>query len=552
MNPFAGKTYGEAIDDLASRYGDRVALRFRGRTWSFADVRNEIERASRALARLPLDQGDTIALWSTNRPEFLWIWLAAARGGLVAALLNTRLKQDEIAYQLDHSQARAVFVPGAGSYRDFLADLAVLCPRVVAGRTDAVGADLPALRAVVSLDAVPASCPGVIRWSVEPSQGNALPDATDASAPAKIIYTSGTTALPKAVQLTHCVWRKAFDHGSRFDQTQDDRLYLCLPLFTVLANVNGVLTFWSRGSSVVLEERFDAATMLRDLQQEACTATYLLPLMVEQLVGHPDFARADLSKLRTGIVATSDPVILEMAIGRLGMRGMIASYGMTETSSAVTRTFATDPVEVRLHTQGRPLPDIEVRIADPDTNAPLPAGTLGEIQVRAYCITPGYFRNPEATRAARTADGWFKTGDSARLGEDGNLRFERRLGDGYKHKGFLVSSAEVEAVLAKHPDVAACAILGIPDTTCGEVGVAFVVPKPGSVCDQETILGFLRPLVASYKLPWHVFTIGELPRTEGTARVQKYRLKAIALDALAGGVVNTRATAGQQSVTGRP
>ena len=536
MNRFAGKTYAEAIDDLALRYGDRAALRFRGRTWSFSDVRGEIERASRALARLPLAQGDTVALWSTNRPEFLWIWLAAARGGLVAALLNTRLKQDEIAYQLDHSQARAVFVPGAGSYRDFLADLATLCPQIASGRPDAAGtASLPSLRAIVSLDPVPSQYPGVTRWNPEDARdGGMLPDATDATSPAKIIYTSGTTALPKAVQLTHCVWRKAFDHGSRFDQTQDDRLYLCLPLFTVLANVNGVLTFWSRGSSVVLEERFDAGTMLRDLQHEGCTAAYLLPLMVEQLVRHPDFERTDLSTLRTGIVSTSDPVVLEMAIGKLGMRGMIASYGMTETSSAVTRTFATDPIDVRLHTQGRPLPDIEVRIADPDTNGPLPAGELGEIQVRAYCVTPGYFRNPEATRAARTADGWFKTGDSARLGEDGNLRFERRLGDGYKHKGFLVSAAEVEAVLAKHPAVAAAAILGIPDATCGEIGVAFVVPKAGASCDAEAILAFLRPLIASYKLPWHVFTIAELPRTEGTGRVQKYRLKAIALDTLAG------------------
>lgn len=535
MNPFVDKTYGQALDDLAARYGDRVALRFRDRTWRFRDVRDEIERAGRRLADLPLSPGDTVALWLTNRPEFLWIWLAAARRGLVAALLNTRLKPDEIAYQLEHCEARAVVIPGSGAYRDFLADLSTLCPEIASGDPDALTcARLPALRSVVCVDPASAHYAGVTPWAREPAaQTRVPPDATDPSRPAQIIYTSGTTALPKAVQLTHCVWRKAFDHGSRFAQTQDDRVYICIPLFTVLANVNGVLTFWSRGSSVVIEERFDAATMLRDLEREGCTAAYLLPLMVDQIVRHPDFASTDLSRLRTGIVATSDPAILDTAINKLGMRGMIASYGMTETSSAVTRTFWDDPIEVRLHTQGRPLPDIEVRIADPATNLPLPAGETGEIQVKAYCVTPGYYRNPEATRAARTPDGWFKTGDSAVLGEDGNLRFGRRLGDGYKHKGFLVSSAEVEAVLAKHPSVAAAAILGIPDATCGEVGVAFVVSKPGMPFEPAALVEFLRPQIASYKLPWHVFPIDELPRTEGTARVQKYRLKALAIDSLA-------------------
>jgi len=534
-NPFVDKTYAEAVVLLATRYGDRLALRHRGRSWSFRELKEEVDRASARLSTLGLAPGDKVAIWMPNRPEYLWYWLGAAQIGLVAVLLNTRLKAAEITYQLRHSETRVVVIPGAGSYRDFVGDLVAICPEATEGAPDALQCQaLPDLRSIVCIDPPGVAHSGITDWSTRAPKSDApLAYATDPTLPAQIAYTSGTTALPKAVLLTHCVWRKAADHGSRFGQTADDRLYLCVPLFGVLGNVNGAMTFWSRGSSVVLEDRFEAETALRAIATEQCTALYLIPMMVEQLIAHPRRAKYDLRSLRTGLVSSSDPEILRATVVELGMREMFSSYGMTETSSAVTRTFSTDPLDVRIGTQGRPLPDIAVRIADPQSGAELPAGEFGEIQVKGYCVTPGYYKDPEATRAAFTADGWFRTRDGARLRDDGYLEFAHRLGDGYKHKGFIVSSAEVESVLQTHPEVETAAVLGVPDRTHGEIGIAFVVRRSAATLDAESVLDYLRPRLASYKLPRHVFPVDDLPRTGGTGRVQKFKLKHLAIDLIA-------------------
>jgi fatty-acyl-CoA synthase len=525
MNPFKGLTFGQSLDLLCREHGSREALVFKGRRWTFREVCAEIDRAAARLGTLGLKPGDKVALWLPNRPEFLWYWLAAGRIGLVAVMLNTRLKTDEAAYQLAQSESRAAIVPGAGSFRDF------------AGELTAMRGDLPLLQRILAIDPLDRPLAGIDDWSAPPPTDLPKPpDATDPEAAVLIAYSSGTTALPKGAMLTHCLFRKAWDHGPRFDQTAADRLYLCVPLFGILSTVNGVLTFWSRGSSVVLSERFDAGEALGLLQSEHCTAMYLLPLMLEQMLAHPDFSRFDLSSLRTGIIVATDSGILRRAANELGIKGFFTSYGMTETSSAVTRTRHDDPLEIRATTHGKMLPDIEVRIADPDTNAPLPDGDYGEIQVRGYCIMKGYFNKPEETRKAFSDDGWFKTGDGGLRLPDGAFQFQKRLKDGYKFNGFNVSTVEVEAVLTQHPAVQSAAVLGLPDRAHGEIGVAFVIQRGGQATTPQAVMDYLKPRLASFKLPQHVFIVEEFPLTAGTGKVQKFKLREQAEQALRAGV----------------
>jgi len=535
VNLFANKTYAESIQLLVEHYSDRVALIYGDRKYTFRQIKDEVDKASRKLTAIGLRKGDKVAIWLPNQPEFLFTWLGAGQIGLTAVILNTRLMSEEVRYQLDQSDSRAVIVPGDGAFRDFLGDIALLCldVRDAAPGEKLGGKNVPTLEYVIALGQTAHEFRAVLQWDdVKTDDETALVYETDPNSAALIAYSSGTTALPKGAILTHAIWRKAADHGERFSQTPDDKLYLCVPLFSILSTVNGVITFWTGGSCVVLEDRYEPEKMLAAIERERCTVAYLLPLMIYKSVELPNFKDYDLSSLRTGILVTTSRDACMVAYEKLGMTEFFTSYGMTETSSACTRTYSTDPLEVRIKNHGKPLPDIEVRIADQDTNEEMPRGKVGEIQVRGYNMMLGYYNKPEETRRAFSDEGWYKTGDAGEMFEDGSIRFLHRLSDGYKHKGFNVSSAEVEAALVRHPDVKQAAVVGIPDKQVGEVGAAFVILNDDASIDEKAIIAFSNEHLASFKVPVHLFQTDEFPLTAGTEKVQKFKLREQALKRL--------------------
>lgn len=531
-NPYQDTTYAEAIALLVARYGERPALVFQGRRHSFADVQRAVDRASRRLAQLGLRRGDKIAIWLPNRPQFLWYWLGAAQLGLVAVFLNTRLKRDEFLYQLRQSDSRALITAGDGAFRDFIGELSVACAEIARQDADCLQlAALPAMRHVISLDPCAAKLRGVTDWSAAFADGTALPDLQrDPLQPALIAYSSGTTALPKGAMLTHCCWRKAWDGGVRFDLQPSDKLLLCVPLFGVLGFLSGILMFWTHGCAVVLEERFDADRCLLLLQEECCTCVHLLPVMIEQLLAHPGFPSARLGALRAGIVLSNDPAILRRAAEKLGVRGASSGYGMTESTGLVTRGWLDEPLEQRLKSHGTPLPGCAIRIVDPESGKDLPPGETGEIWIGGYSVMAGYYNKPEDNARAITPDGWLRSGDAGYMNPDGTLVFLQRLKDGYKHNGFNVSTLEVEAALLQHPMLSEAAVVSVPHDRFGEVGIAFVIAKPGEAPAAADILAFLGSRIASFKVPAEVVELREFPRTGGTEKVQKFKLREIALE----------------------
>jgi len=524
-NEFVDVTYADALARIAARWPDREALVCAGKRFTFAEVKRKVDAASARLATLVLEAGDKIAIWLPNRPEFLWFWLGASQMGLVPVILNTRLTMAECAYQIAQSDSRAILLPGEGAFRDFLGDLVAHFPRI--GREGP-----PALRHVICCDRFARALDGVLDWSEPPSAPPPLPSmARDPGAVALISYSSGTTALPKGAMITHCVWRKAYDIGERIDVTCEDRLYLAIPLFGSMAMMNGVLPFWTRGAAVVVAERFEAERCVEDCLAERCTIIHLLPPMIDALT---PLAKAGVfagHRLRVAMCLTNDSDKLASVAEVLGIPGVITGYGMTETTTVLTRNRWDDPLEVRCATQGYPLPDVEIRIADPESGDALPQGHAGEIRARGYCVMAGYYNKPEETKAAITPDGWFRTGDLGVIDATGRLAFQGRLGDGYKSRGFNVSPAEVEAALLLHPAVDAAAVVGVPHESHGAVGAAFVVLS--APVAPEALRAFLRERLASFKLPEHLFPIDALPMTAGTGKVQKFKLKAEALARLA-------------------
>jgi acyl-CoA synthetase (AMP-forming)/AMP-acid ligase II len=529
-NPFVNKTYAESLALIAERFAEREALVFHDQRFTYAELKRHVDAASVRFASLGLERGDRVALWLPNRPEFLWYWLGAAQLGLVVVVLNTRLTLKEMAYQLGQSESRAVLIPGDGAFRPFDAEIKTLCPEIAdATPGNLQAAALPELRYVIVCDPLKDRPAGATDWSGPLPLDEPLPPlAQDPYAATLISYSSGTTALPKGALITHCVWRKAYDIGERIDQTPDEKLYLCIPLFGSMAMMNGIAPFLARGSSIVLDERFEPGQMLRKLEQHRCTATHLLPTMVEQLAAHPALPKTDLSNLRIGWVLSDNARILDMVSDDLGIPGVMTGYGLTETTTVLTRNRWDDPRQVRLGTQGYALPDVELRIADPVTGAELPRGEVGEIWARSYCVMKGYYKKPDEFARAMAPGGWFKTGDLGVLDSTGRVTFKGRAGDGYKSRGFNVSPAEVEAAVASHPAVAAAAVVGLPHDAHGTVGIAFVVANENAAASEAELLAWIKPQLSSFKIPERIYLIESLPLTDGTGKVQKFPLRELA------------------------
>ncbi len=529
-NPFINKTYAQSISYVAETYGDATALTFEGRDYSYKDIKREVDRASGRLAALGVKRGETVGIWLPNCPEFAWLWFGAAQIGAIPVIMNTWLRRAEFEYQIAQSESVVVCVRGPGAFRDFLGELAEVCPAIRDGELPA--APFPKLRQVVTLDPLEEGWGHIVDWDSLGDDHPVPPYSDDPNSPALIAYSSGTTSLPKGAMLSHCIWRKAWD-GSRFlDMTPEDCLYLTVPLFGVLGCINGLLMLWANGGRVILRERFDPTDLIKTISSEKCTLAHLLPTMVDRIAEHPDYNKEAFETLRGGVLLSSQKEHFLRAMEVMCASGYTSGYGLTESTGLVTRCRWDDSLEVRLSHQGWPLPDCPIRIIDLKTGEDLSPGEEGEILVGGYSVMLGYFNKPEETAQSITEDGWLRSGDLGRLDADGALKFLRRIKDGYKHKGFNVSTPEVEASVIKFPGVVAAAVVGVPDSQHGERGVAFIISEGGASPEPAELLAFLKTQLSSFKVPETIFVVDEFPLTSGTDKVRKFKLREMAMENL--------------------
>ncbi|MEQ8322532.1 MAG: AMP-binding protein [Rhodospirillales bacterium] len=534
MNPFLNMTYSQSIAYIADKFRDREAVVYRDQRFTYADIKREIDLASARFASLGLKPGDKVAILLPNRPEFIWSWLGASQMGLVAVMINTRLRQDELSYQLAQSDTRAVIIPGEGAFRNFLDELSELAPAIRSGVPGELGSEtLPALSYVLVVDDFDPQYKGALAWSSLAENDAPMPEMESNPETASLIsYSSGTTALPKGAMISHCVWRKAYDIGDRVDMTVDDCLYMAIPMFGSMAILNGVLPYLARGAKLVIGEQFDADKCLAAVEKEKVTAIHLLPPTVKQIVECPNFNKYDRSSLKISYTLSIDPYILDTVADVIGIPGVMTGYGLTETTTVATRNRWDDPREIRHTTQGWALPDVEIKVVNPETLEELPANEPGELWVRGYCVMLGYYKKPKETEAAIRPDGWFRTGDMGKMDSTGRVQFLGRLGDGYKSRGFNVSPEEVEFAINQHPSVYAAAVIGVPDPVAEKIGAAFIIKRKNTDLDEKTLLDFLKPKLSGYKMPKYVFFVDDLPLTPGTGKVQKFKLRELAADLL--------------------
>jgi acyl-CoA synthetase (AMP-forming)/AMP-acid ligase II len=509
-------TVNDVLDYAAKRFGDRTALVDGPSRYTFRDLHAQAFRAADGLRALGVRPGDRVAIWLPNRVEWCVAFYAAVRAGAIVVPLNTGLSVPEATYQL--AQSGSTVVVTADGYRSRrLAEDALAISAAGGGglRVVVVGAWVPG---------------GALSWRVIASAplapGRTVPAAPDD--PVVMLYTSGTTGLPKGAVHTHRFLSSLLTARQRLELSEDDCVVLYLPLFHVYALMAGLVLMTAVGAKVVLMERFDAARSLELMAAERATVVYGVPTTYIDQLANPAIDATDLSSVRVSITPFAYDLCQRVS-ARFGV--CLNCFGMTETASMAMLPRLDDTPETAMGTVGTPLDGLEVRVVDEATGAPVPVGHPGALHLRGPLIMKEYWDKPAETARALDPDGWFRTGDIAQLDQQGNVAFIGRQGDHYRVGGESVDPVEVEAALQTHPLVARAAVLGVPDARLGHVGYAWVQPHRGAdVIDVEVLRAHIASMLAFFKVPRRIDVIDQLPTTP-SGKVQKYKLRTLLEDA---------------------
>ncbi len=526
----------------AERYGHAEAVADGSVRLSFGQLVDQSIGVTRGLMAAGIEPGDRIALWAPNSAGWMLAALGTLGAGATLVPLNTRFKGPEAAYVLRRSRARLLFTVGnflGVDYPVMLRDEEVpaLERMVLLGAGAGQGSE------ATSTDEVPVfewgeflqGADGVVEGEgavvgVPVSEHDARNrwQAVGGGDLSDLIFTSGTTGAPKGVMATHAQSLRTFGAWSQIvGLAPGDRYLVVNPFFHTFGYKAGILACLMRGATVVPVDVFDAGRVLETIEAERITVLPGPPTLYRSLLDHPDRRRRDLSSLRLAVTgAAVVPVDLVISMrDELAFSTVLTAYGLTESTGTVTMCRRGDPPETIASTSGRAIPGLEVRVVG-DAGTVVPAGTPGEVVVRGYTVTAGYVEDPEATAEAIDAEGWLHTGDIGVMDRAGNLRITDRKKDMFIVGGFNVYPAEVEQVLLRHPDVAQVAVVGVPDERLGEVGRAFVVPRPGADALQlsQTLLGWGAEQMANYKVPRSLRLVEGLP-TNASGKVLKTQLR---------------------------
>jgi fatty-acyl-CoA synthase len=524
---YVKQTIGLLPERAARQWGPREALAFQGRRWTFAELDARVDAVAKGLIAIGIAPGDNVALWMVNRPEWIDAMFAIMKIGAVLVPVNTRFRTEDMAYVLAQSDAAAVLLADRSGPVDYLGMMREVAPDLGA-RPDP---RFPCLRRVVALS--DETRPGVTGWRETLDRGSAVTtdalreraERIDADDSAFIFYTSGTTGFPKGAVHNHRMIRNAWDHGDRMGITVNDVILMYLPLFHAFGFIEGPLMSLVRGARQVLTETFDPSECLDLIAREKATIIHGFDTHYKELLDAQDRRARDVSSVRTGICGTGMSSSIPVARrARQTFGNLMTGFGMSEVGIGVTFSFLDSTEEQCVEANGYPGSGYEIRIIDPETGADQPVSVPGEILVRGYIVTPGYYKRPEETARAIDRDGWFHTGDMGLMRPDGHMRFLGRYKDMLKIGGENVDPMEVEAFLTTHPAINAASVVGLPDARLSEVAVAFVQLAAGCVLSDAEVIAHCRGRVASFKIPRHVVFVDEFPMTS-SGKVQKVKLR---------------------------
>ena len=529
-------TLGDLLLSAADDYADSPAIVFPDFRLTYSELRDRAMARARSLIALGVQPGAHVGILLPTCHEFPELFFGVSLAGAVPVPVNARYQAHELKYVINNGDLTCVITTDQiADQVDFVERMTRGLPEIanVADPANIAIGEAPLLKSLVLLgDSTP---PGFLPQA----EFFALADTVSDDAvherrmrvrvrdPGLMLYTSGTTANPKGALISHeAMVRNSIALGrQRYQLTHEDRFWSPLPMFHIAAILPIVASF-DVGAAYLTMSYFDAGVALKMLEEERASVTYpCFITIMSDLIHHPDFENTDLSAVRlmNSNFAVQPPGIAEAMQKAMPNTIQVGTFGMTETAGTVCTSELDAPLEKRISRLGTPLPGMEVRIVNAETGEDVPTGERGEILVRGYGVFDRYYKDPVKTAEAKDDEGWFHTGDVGSLDEDGQIMFYGRTKDMLKVGGENVAAAEIETFLARHDAVKMAQVVGVPDSRLGEVAAAFIELKEGATVEPETLIGFCKGEIASFKVPRYVRFVTEWPMS--TSKIQKFKLK---------------------------
>ncbi len=512
------RTTGHLLSDAATQWGSRNAIVDVDRTLTYAQLAADAQKVSAALLRRGVETGEAVAIWAPNSWRWVVFALGAQMAGAAIVPMNTRYRGREAAHIVGTTKPKALFVHQGFLDNDYLGMLS----------SEGIGADT--VPTIVTAGAE-AECP----WGDFMDEGGADPGVANrlsslpGSTISDVMFTSGTTGIPKGVITTHAQNLRAYYDWSRLAGFKTAERYAIVnPFFHAFGYKAGWLTSLMHGLTIYPHRVLSAEPLLEQIERERIEVLPGPPALYATLLASPQMRRRDLSSLRLAITgaASIPPVLIRRLFSDFGFERVSTCYGMTECSAVATVSRFDDDIETLTNSSGRAVPDVEVVVMTEDGVAAAP-GTLGEVWIRGYNVMQGYLEAPDETARRVDPAGWLHTGDIGRIDAQGNLAVVDRKGDMFIVGGFNAYPAEIEALLAEHPTVGEVAVIGVPDERLGEVGAAFVVAAANCTPEPEELVVWTRERLANFKVPRVIWVVDALPRN-ATGKVLKGDLRSLA------------------------
>ena len=541
--PLLKHTIGDALAFAAERWGDELALisAEQGIHWSWRQLAERASALAAGLLARGLVSGDRIGIWAPNCAEWTLTQFAAAKIGLILVTINPAYRRSEVEYTLNKVGVKALVAAERFKTSDYVGMIENLAPEVGASEPGAlVCAALPALKVLIKIGGARRQGWLAFEEVADGAHGdalarvNAIAGRMRASDAINIQFTSGTTGSPKGATLSHRnILNNGYFVGRAMGLRADDRLCIPVPLYHCFGMVMGNLACVTHGAAMVYPSpTFDASAALACVEAECCTGLYGVPTMFIAMLGAPDFARFDLTSLRTGCMAGAPcpAEVMQQVIDRLHMRDVTIAYGMTETSPVSFQTSPHDPLKRRVSTIGQVQPHLEVKIVD-ENGQVTARGVPGEICTRGYSVMLGYWDDAERTAECLDAEGWMHTGDLGTLDAAGYGNIVGRIKDMVIRGGENLYPREIEEFLFGHPKIADVQVVGLPDPRYGEELCAWIRLHPGERADEADIRAFCDGQIAHHKIPRYLRFVDEFPMTV-TGKIQKFQIRKTMIEEL--------------------